>query len=82
VAISIKNPEVDALARELSEITGESITLAVEKAIKQRLNRVMHPREGMAERLNAIARRAAALPDRDTRSADEIIGYDENGLPT
>jgi hypothetical protein len=24
----------------------------------------------------------ASLPDRDTRSADEILGYDDFGLPT
>jgi hypothetical protein len=31
--------------------------------------------------MRAISRRIAKLPDRDTRSADEIIGYDGNGLP-
>ncbi len=36
------------------------------------------------ERLSAImeiSRRCAALPELDPRSANEIIGYDENGLP-
>ena len=28
-----------------------------------------------------ISRRCAALPELDPRSADEIIGYDENGIP-
>jgi antitoxin VapB len=33
------------------------------------------------ERLAGIARRCAARPDQDTRSAEEICGYDANGLP-
>ena len=28
-----------------------------------------------------ISRRCAALPELDPRSADEIVGYDENGIP-
>ncbi len=38
-------------------------------------------RIGLAERLNASGKECAALPDFDTRSADEIIGYDEFGVP-
>ena len=34
----------------------------------------------LAERLLAIGRECAALPDHDTRSPDEIIGYDEHGM--
>ena len=37
---------------------------------------------GLAERLLAIARHCASLPDIDTRSPDEILGYDEHGLPS
>jgi hypothetical protein len=33
----------------------------------------------LAETLMAISRRSSALPDLDTRSADEILGYDEKG---
>jgi hypothetical protein len=29
----------------------------------------------------AISQRCAELPELDTRSADEILGYDKNGLP-
>ena len=38
-------------------------------------------RRGTAERLMAIGRRSAARPVRDDRSPEEIIGYDETGLP-
>ena len=82
MAFSIKNPEVDRLARELAASTGEGLTQAVETAIRERLDRVRNPRAGMAERIKKLADEFCALPDRDTRSADEILGYDENGLPT
>ena len=82
MAFSIKNPEVDRLARELAASTGEGLTLAVETAIRERLERLRNPRAGMAERLKKIADEVAALPDRDPRPHDELLGYDENGLPT
>ena len=37
---------------------------------------------GLAKALEEIARRCAALPVVDDRTADEILGYDENGLPS
>jgi antitoxin VapB len=37
---------------------------------------------GLAEKILRIGRRCAALPDLDNRSADEVLGYDENGLPS
>jgi antitoxin VapB len=39
MAINIKNLEADRLARELSEITGETITEAVIKSLAERLDR-------------------------------------------
>jgi len=35
----------------------------------------------LEDELLAIGRRCAALPDLDRRSPDEILGYDEVGLP-
>jgi antitoxin VapB len=35
----------------------------------------------LADELDEIALHCSTLPVRDTRSADEIMGYDENGLP-
>lgn len=83
MALNIKDPETDRLARELSKATGETVTEAVRNAVRERLARL--PRKGkksVAEELNEIALRCAALPDFDTRTPDEILGYDENGLPT
>jgi antitoxin VapB len=83
MAFSIKNPKADRLARRVARLTGESLTDAVTESLQQRLDRIEKPRgrARLADRLDAIAKRCAALPDLDTRSADEILGYDEHGLP-
>jgi antitoxin VapB len=83
MALNIKDPNVDRLARDLAAVTGESITAAVGQALTERLERVQGG--PTAERRRAAIRRAqvafAAMPIRDARSADEIIGYDEHGVP-
>jgi antitoxin VapB len=83
MSLNIKHPEAHRLARELAALTGESKTAAVIAALRERLEREKRARgrEGVAERLLAMGRAYAALPDRDTRTPDEIIGYDEHGLP-
>ena len=84
MALSIKNPEVERLARELAAKTNESITDAVLIALRERLARAQGDRERARrrERLLEIGREAAKLPVLDTRTEDEILGYDEYGLPT
>jgi antitoxin VapB len=83
MALNIKNPEVDALARRLADTTGESITNAVLQALRERLLRTEGRRKArsLADELREIGDRCAALPDFDTRSAEEILGYDEIGVP-
>jgi antitoxin VapB len=48
--------------------------------LAQRLRRA-RARRRLADELDEIALHCSALPVRDTRTADEIMGYDENGLP-
>lgn len=82
MAINIKDPETDRLARELAALTGDPITIALRDAIR--------------ERLAVLRRRAAAVPDgrladiiargrqrqlRDERTDAEILGYGSDGLP-
>ena len=57
--------------------TGEAVTIAVRKAAEERLQRVRNDRFGrrLADELMKIGARCSALPDLDTRSADEILGY-------
>jgi antitoxin VapB len=82
MAISIKDPETDRLARDLSRATGESLTEAIRRALEERLEREVRRRD---QRLQAevrrIQERVARLPVIDARPADAIIGYDEAGLP-
>jgi antitoxin VapB len=84
MALSIKHPEADRLARRLAAITGESITEATIKALEERLlreqGRVRGPR--LRDELRTIRERCAALPVLDPRSPDEILGYDDIGVPT
>ena len=57
---------------------------AIRHAAEERLQRVRRKQTGrsLAEELLAIAKRCAALPDQDVRTADEILGYDAHGLPS
>jgi antitoxin VapB len=83
MALSIKDPEADRLARAVAELTGESLTEAVRSSLAQRLERERRKRREpgeLARRLDEIARHCASLPDYDGRSPDEIVGYDENGM--
>ena len=84
MALNIKDPTADRLVRELAETTGESITTAVTVAVRERLERFgrMAPAEVRERELTRIALRAASRPVLDDRSPDEILGYDEHGLPT
>jgi antitoxin VapB len=72
------------LARELAARTGESLTEAVTEALRERLRRVTGRAGGrpLHEELREISRRCAALPEIDARSAEEILGYDDLGLPS
>jgi len=84
MALSIKHEEADRLARELVHLTGETLTEAVVVALSERLARqkAQQDRRPLLVRLATIARHCASLPVRDARSADALLGYDDNGLPT
>ena len=83
MALSIKDPEADRLARALAKATGETLTAAVVQSLRERLMRVRRSRakRRLADDLDEIALHCASLSARDRRSADDIIGYDEQGLP-
>lgn len=83
MALSIKNPEADRLARELAAITGESLSEAVIEALRERLARTAGRRRASSLRndIKRIQDRIARLPVLDRRTDEEIIGYDEHGLP-
>jgi antitoxin VapB len=82
-ALNIKNAETVELARRLAAETGESVTEAVTQALRERLAAVSTRPD--ARRLKARVARiqalVASLPDLNTGSDDEILGYDDHGLP-
>lgn len=84
MALNIKDPETDSLARQLAELTGENITDAVKKAVVDRLEQERRHRGKKIDRkrLRRIQTEAAKLPVVDGRSPDELLGYDEWGLPS
>jgi antitoxin VapB len=81
--LSIKDPETERLALDLAGRTGESIAVATRKALQERLRRVRGAdrKTLLLADLAAIRRRCAELPLLDPRTSEEIIGYDERGLP-
>ncbi|SNR45706.1 type II toxin-antitoxin system VapB family antitoxin [Blastococcus mobilis] len=80
MALSIESEEADALARALTAATNESLTQAVTTALRERLARVQQHGDILAG-LDRLAGEYTALPLVDDRSAEEIIGYDDRGLP-
>lgn len=84
MTLNIKNKAVDRLARQLAEMTGESLTEAIRLSLEERLRRQRGrttPR-GLKEELAAIRKRCSSLPVLDPREPDEILGYDETGIPS
>lgn len=81
MALSIKNDRADQLARELSELTGESLTDAVVRSLERRLAEERRSRRRRRS-VDDLVDRFNRLPVLDDRSADQILGYDEHGLPS
>ena len=86
--LNIRSEEANQLAAEVAILTGETKTDAVIQALKERLDRLRLQGQAQAEqqdsrleRLDRIALRCAARPILDQRRAEEICGYDANGLP-
>jgi antitoxin VapB len=82
--LNIKNDEAHDLARELSELTHSSITDVVTLALREALareRRRLH-QERLVGDLNRIAEDCAALRVLDSRSAEAILGYDQDGIPS
>lgn len=84
MAVLIRAKRVEEKIRKLARARGETLTGLVERAVDHleatepaRKGRGRVDREGLARLLAEIR----ALPVVDPRSPDEIIGYDEFGLP-
>lgn len=82
MSINIKDPETDRLARDLAAKTGESLTNAIKHAIEERLVRESaRTTISLADEIMEISRRASRIRPKSSATADEVIGYDDRGLP-
>ena len=83
-ALNIKDPEVHDLAVELARRTKSTLTEAVKDSLRESIarqrSRQADPRR-VVERVMRIARRIASRPVLDTRASDEILGYNDSGVP-
>ena len=83
MAISIRNPKAEELAREVAAESGENLTQAIMHALEERLERLKGRKtaEDLAEDIMKISERCSALPQLDDRTPEEILGYDSKGVP-
>jgi antitoxin VapB len=81
--LSIKNDATERLARQVASETGESLTEAIRKALEERWERLKTKRRSrvLTSQLEDLLRRVDSLPTLDSRSEDEILGYNEHGMP-
>jgi len=79
--MEIEDPETVESIRELTKLTGETVTIAIRKVVRERRERV-RGRTGMVERLLKIGEECAPLFKEPCRSTDhgELL-YDDKGLP-
>ena len=75
----IKNPAAHSLAEKVSKRMGVTLTEAVIRSLEKQLEGPARPINW--DRVEAIQREIKALPVLDSRTAEEILGYDEFGLP-
>lgn len=90
MGLNIKSNTAEAAIRELADLTGESLTEAVEKAVRERIERTKREKKqqtveeflaAIRPLQDAIATERAAKGD--MRTAQELMDdlYDEHGLP-
>jgi antitoxin VapB len=90
MGLNIKKASTEAAIRELAARTGESLTDAVQSAVREKLARLKEskPKETLEEYLAAIkplqdALKAKQIDPNDRRTGRELLDelYDEYGLP-
>jgi len=78
VALIIKSEATERLALQVSGETGESVAEVIQKSLEERWERLKRQRKGQIDDLLC---RVDALPSQNSQSENEILGYDENGIP-
>ena len=85
MGILIRNSETEAKVRKLAKRTGRSLTAAIDHAVDQELAKLARPRPKKGyvdrEKLAEVLKYFDSLPVDDPRSHEEIVGYDDHGVP-
>ena len=84
MALSIRNPYAEQLARQVSAITKENITQTIIKALENRLENLKGKKTivDVEQQILSISQRCSALPDQDNRTDEEILDYNKDGVWT
>ena len=82
MALSIRNPYAEQLAREVSSITKENITQTIIKALENRLENLKGKKTivDIEQQILLISQRCSTLPELDNRTDEEIMGYNNDGI--
>ena len=84
MGLNIKNKETCRLAREVAQLTGDTMTGAITAALRECLERERQRRHAgaLAQQLHAIGQRCAGLlkPGPSAVEHGDLL-YDERGLP-
>jgi antitoxin VapB len=78
--LKIESDDAYALASQLAELTGESVSAAVTTAIRDRLARESE-RRARVDRVMALAAELRAHIDGPVSSQDHNLLYGDDGLP-
>ena len=83
MALSIRNSQAEQLAREVATISGENLTQAIIHALEERLVRLKGRRttSNLMQEIMIISQRCRSIPDIDQRSPEEILDYNQSGIP-
>ena len=79
MALSIRNAELEALARELASKRGTGMTDVILDALRSARESGFDEARSRLTRIRDLTARCASLPVLDARSPDEILGYGESG---
>ena len=84
VQLNLKDPETRALAEKVARLHHTTLNGAVKTALQEKLARdaTKNSAEERYAKMMAIVDEVRAFPIVDHRTAEDILGYAENGLPT
>lgn len=82
MAFHVSSERVDQNVRRLAELTGQTITDAIDSAVVEKLRRLepRRPDPNYVEDLKRMAHEICMHLRPGIKSTDDLVGYDENGL--